>query len=108
VLDDSGMVIPMVIQTIQLDPPEPNWADDTSHLTSLDPTGADQLDAEHPPTDLAVGGSSPSRRATKPQVSRYMPGERHRVGSPLDRQLDGLSPVELTRRGLLQGPYKLL
>jgi hypothetical protein len=37
-----------------------------------------------------------------------MPGERHRVGSPLDRQLDGLSPVELTLRGLLQGPYKLL
>ena len=34
-----------------------------AHLTRLDPTGANQSDAEHPPTDLAVGGSSPSRRA---------------------------------------------
>jgi hypothetical protein len=41
-------------------------------VTRLDPTGADQSDAEHQPTDLAVGGSSPSRRATKPQVNRYV------------------------------------
>jgi hypothetical protein len=60
----------MVIQTTQPEPPEPNWADDTPHATSLDPTGADQSDAEHPPTDLAVGGSSPSRRAPDQQVYR--------------------------------------
>jgi hypothetical protein len=59
----------MVIQTTQLEPPEPNRTDDPAHLTSLDPTGANQSDAEHPPTDLAVGGSSPSRRATSSQVS---------------------------------------
>jgi hypothetical protein len=29
-----------------------------------DPSGADQSDAEHQATDLAVGGSNPSRRAT--------------------------------------------
>jgi hypothetical protein len=28
-----------------------------------DPSGADQIDAEHQATDLAVGGSNPSRRA---------------------------------------------
>jgi hypothetical protein len=42
----------MVIQTIQLAPPEPNGTDDTPHLTSLDPTETDQSDADHPPTDL--------------------------------------------------------
>jgi hypothetical protein len=65
VLYDSSVVIPMVIQTIQLAPPGPNGTDNTPHVTSLDPTGGNQSDAEHPPTDLAVGGSSPSRRATK-------------------------------------------
>ena len=58
-----AVVIPMVIQTIQPVPPGPNRADDTPHLTGLDPTGADQSDGEHLSTDLAVGGSSPSRRA---------------------------------------------
>jgi hypothetical protein len=48
--------IPMVIQTIQLAPSEPNWTDDTPHLTRLDPTGADRSDADQPPTDLVVAG----------------------------------------------------
>jgi hypothetical protein len=51
----TRLVIPMVIQTIQLALSGPNRADDTSHLTSLDPTGANQPDAEHQPTELAVG-----------------------------------------------------
>src|ERR687886_239610 len=50
-----GVVIPMVIHTTQLEPPEPNGTDDPSHLTRLDPTGPNQSDAEHSPTDLAVG-----------------------------------------------------
>ena len=50
----SVVVILMVIQTIQLAPPEPNGTADMSHVTSLDPTGADQSDAEHQPTDLVV------------------------------------------------------
>jgi hypothetical protein len=63
------VIIPMIIQTTQPGPSEPNWTDDPSHLTRLDPTGADHSDAEHPPTDLAVGGSSPSRRAQTPQAA---------------------------------------
>jgi hypothetical protein len=66
----AGVVIPMVIQTTQLVPPEPNWTDNMPHLTSLDPTGADQSDAEHSPTDLAVGGSSPSRCAKSLRSAR--------------------------------------
>jgi hypothetical protein len=45
----------MVIQTIQLVLSEPNWTDSTAHVTRFDSTGANQSDAEHPPTDLAVG-----------------------------------------------------
>jgi hypothetical protein len=69
-LHGSGVVIPMVIQTIQLALSEPNRPDDTPHLTRLDPTGANQSDVERPPTDLAVGGSSPSRSATKTAAQR--------------------------------------
>jgi hypothetical protein len=78
------VVIPMVIQAIQPDPPGPNGTDDPPHVTGLDPTGADQSDAEHSPTDLAVGGSSPSRRATFPHVSRHVSGKQHPFGSSLD------------------------
>ena len=49
------VVIPMVIQTIQPAPPGPNRTDSTSHLTRLGPTGANHSDADHLPTDLAVG-----------------------------------------------------
>jgi len=80
----SAVVISMVIQTTQPEPPEPNWTDDTPHLSRLDPTGADQSDAEHQPTDLAVGGSSPSRRATLPHVSRHVSGKQRPFGSSLD------------------------
>jgi len=43
------------------------WTESASNLSSLDPSGADQTDAEHQATDLAVGGSSPSRRAASLQ-----------------------------------------
>jgi hypothetical protein len=48
-----GLIIPLIIQTIR-----------------RDPTGSDQIDAEHQATDLAVGGSNPSRRATITAVQR--------------------------------------
>jgi hypothetical protein len=52
----SAVVILMVIQTIQLALSKPNRTDDAPHVTSLDPTGANQSDTEHSPTDLAVVG----------------------------------------------------
>jgi len=59
------------------EPPEPNRTDDVPHVTRLDPTGADQSDGEHSPTDLAVGGSNPSRRArfrrSAAQTARVVP-----------------------------------
>jgi hypothetical protein len=49
-----GLIIPMIIQTTQLAPSQPNGTDDVPHVSRLDPTGANQSDAEHPPTDLVV------------------------------------------------------
>jgi hypothetical protein len=46
------------------DPTGAVWSDDPSNVSRPDRSGADQIDAEHQATDLAVGGSNPSRRAT--------------------------------------------
>jgi hypothetical protein len=43
--------------------------DSTPDLSSANSTQAHWVDGEHQPTDLAVGGSNPSRRAPKPQVN---------------------------------------
>jgi hypothetical protein len=38
----------LIIQTIGLDPSGAVWTDGASNLSRLDPSGADQIDAEHP------------------------------------------------------------
>jgi hypothetical protein len=48
------MIIPLIIQTIRRDPSRSVWIDDTPNLSRPDPSGADQIDAEHQATDLAV------------------------------------------------------
>jgi hypothetical protein len=45
----------MIIQTILLDPSGAVWTDEASNVSRPDPSGADQIDAEHQATDLAVG-----------------------------------------------------
>jgi hypothetical protein len=42
------LIIPMIIQTIGLDPSRAVWTESASNLSSLDPSGAVQIDAEHP------------------------------------------------------------
>jgi hypothetical protein len=44
----------MIIQPIPLDPSEAVWTDEAANLSSQDPSGADQSDAEHQAMDLAV------------------------------------------------------
>jgi hypothetical protein len=66
VTEDSasrGLIIPLIIQTIRLDPSRSDQIDEASNVSRPDPTGSDQSDVEHQATDLAVGGSNPSRRA---------------------------------------------
>jgi hypothetical protein len=48
------MIIPMIIQAILLDPSGAVWADSASNVSRPDPSGADQIDAEHQATDLVV------------------------------------------------------
>jgi hypothetical protein len=44
----------LIIQTILLDSSRSVWIDDPSNLSRPDPSGADQIDAEHQASDLAV------------------------------------------------------
>jgi hypothetical protein len=41
------LIIPMIIQTIRLDPSGSVWTDEAPNVSRLDPSGADQIDAEH-------------------------------------------------------------
>jgi hypothetical protein len=63
----SCLIIRLIIQTIRRDPSRSDQIDEASNVIRPDRSRADQIDAEHQATDLAVGGSNPSRRA-KPQV----------------------------------------
>jgi hypothetical protein len=58
-----GLIIRLIIQTIRRDRTRSVWTDEAPNVSRPDPTGADQIDAAHQATDLAVGGSNPSRRA---------------------------------------------
>jgi hypothetical protein len=42
------LIIHLIIQTIGLYPSGAVWTDDAAHVSRLDPSGADQIDAEHP------------------------------------------------------------
>jgi hypothetical protein len=58
------LIIRLIIQTIRRNRTRSVWIDEASNVSRPDPSGADQIDAEHQAMDLAVGGSNPSRRAT--------------------------------------------
>jgi hypothetical protein len=50
----------MIIQTILLDPSGAVWNDEAANVSRLDPSEADQTDAEHPSRNRKVEGSNPS------------------------------------------------
>jgi hypothetical protein len=50
----------MIIQTILLDPSGAVWTESATNVSRLDPSGADQIDAEHPTRNRKVEGSNPS------------------------------------------------
>jgi hypothetical protein len=49
------LIIRLIIQTILLDPSRSLWTDEAVNVSRPDPSGADQIDAEHQATDLAIG-----------------------------------------------------
>jgi hypothetical protein len=60
----------LIIQTIRWDRSRSDGIDKAPNLSRADPAGAELLDDAQQATDLAVGGSNPSRRASKAQVKR--------------------------------------
>jgi hypothetical protein len=46
----------MITQTIGLDPSGAVWTDEASNVSRLDPSGADQIDAERPSRNRKVVG----------------------------------------------------
>jgi hypothetical protein len=48
------LIIRLIIQTIPRDPSRSVQIDDASNVSRPDPSGADQIDAEHQATDLAI------------------------------------------------------
>jgi hypothetical protein len=54
------LIIPMIIQTILLDPSGAVWTDEALNVSRPDPSGADQIDAEHPSRNRKGEGSNPS------------------------------------------------
>jgi hypothetical protein len=63
----------LIIRTIRLDPSGSVWIDEAPNLSRPDRSGADQTDAEHQATDLALrcGDGAPpgARQSREPQVS---------------------------------------
>jgi hypothetical protein len=60
----------MIIQTIHLDPSGAVWTDEASNVSRPDPSGADQIDAEHRSRNRKVVGSNPTS-GSKLQVRGY-------------------------------------
>jgi hypothetical protein len=58
------LIIPMIIQTILLYPSEAIWTDAASNVSRPDPSGAVQVDVEHPSRNRKVVGSNPTSGAT--------------------------------------------
>jgi hypothetical protein len=65
----------MIIQTILLDPSGAVWTDGASNVSRLDPSGAVQIDAEHPSRNRKVDSSSAPLRYVKvhPIASALLP-----------------------------------
>ena len=68
----GGRSVDVLIYSLLRDDPRP-WSKRARliirliiHTIRRDPSGSVQIDAEHLATDLAVGGSNPSRRAQRP------------------------------------------
>src|SRR5918996_931528 len=54
------LIIHLIIQTILLYPSGAVWTESASDVSRLDPSGAVQVDAEHPARSRKVEGSNPS------------------------------------------------
>src|SRR4030095_9995191 len=67
---ETNMAVRVAVHQPSPDSTQAVWLDSTPDLSCTNSTQANCVDVEHQPTDLAVGGSNPSRRAIRfPPVS---------------------------------------
>jgi len=52
-----GLIIRLIIRTIRLDRTRSVWTDEASNVSRLDPSGAVQVDAEHPARDRVIASA---------------------------------------------------
>jgi hypothetical protein len=69
---ECALIIPMIIQTIRLDPSGSVWIDGPPNVSRHDPTSAVQSDAEHLTRNRKVEGSNPSS-GSKTAAQRLSP-----------------------------------
>jgi hypothetical protein len=100
ILCRGPLIIRLIIHTILLYPSRAVWIDEASNVSRPDPSGANQIDAEHQATDLAVGvriprgaHNAPGQQTGAPCFACLLIILRRRV-TPSDR----LEPVEAHQR----------
>jgi hypothetical protein len=75
-----GVAVPVAVFQPSPDRTLASWLDSPLNVTGTDSTHRHRMDGEHQPTDLAVGGSNPSRRAASQQVRGFV-SQASRLGS---------------------------
>jgi hypothetical protein len=93
------LIIPLVIRTIRLDSSGSIWIDDASNVSKPDWSGADQIDAEHHATDLAIV----ERQLVAVSVSVHQPSPDGTLAVWLDSAPDVGRHDEVGRPGRCQG-----
>jgi hypothetical protein len=91
----------MIIQTILLDPSGAVWTDEALNVSRPDPSGADQIDAEHPSRNRKGEGSNPSsgsKTAGQRPFLALPSADRQQAGIPLLDQPALRGPGAHTRR----------
>jgi hypothetical protein len=64
----------MIIQTIRLPPSRAVWTETASNVSRLDPSGADQTDAENPTRNRKVVGSNPTSGSHRSRSAAWSDG----------------------------------
>jgi ATP-dependent exoDNAse (exonuclease V) alpha subunit len=106
------LIIRLVLQTIGLYPSEASWTDEPSNVSRLDPSGADQADAEHPSRNRKVAQSvtaaaegrtagDPGGWATAFRALRLRLGASELVENRRQQQAWEREALELVRSGLV-------
>jgi hypothetical protein len=96
-----ALIIPMIIQTIGLDPSGAVWTDEALNVSRLDPSGAYWVDAEHPSRNRNVQVNA-SGRLGACRIQGRSGSIRAAVGRPKDREIS--PPSAKDRHGATAPP----